>query len=43
MHSYGDHLPEHMINERPKTAISKRGGNTHAFDENDDVADLLPD
>lgn len=43
MHPYVDQLPQHMTSDRPKTAISKREGNTLVFDENDDAAELLPD
>ena len=43
MHSYIDQLPEHLTDERPKTAISKREGNTLAFDDTNDIAELLPD
>lgn len=43
MQSYIDQLPEHVTSERPKTAISKRESNTLTFDDNNDIAELLPD
>ncbi|CAF1310006.1 unnamed protein product [Adineta steineri] len=42
-HPYVEQFPEHMKNERPKTAISKKEANTIIFDDNDDAAELLPD
>jgi len=43
IHPYVDQFPQHMSNERPKTAISKKEANTILFDDNDDAAELLPD
>ncbi|CAF0743268.1 unnamed protein product [Didymodactylos carnosus] len=38
-----EQLPDHMTNERPKTAISKKETNPIVFDDDDNAADLLPD
>ncbi len=43
IHPYVDQLSQDMTDERPKTAIRRRDSTKNLFDENDNVAELLPD